>query len=69
MKINMIISIKLVIIYSINFLLVTTECPTPYSNCNLGKPGFINVHLVPHSHVIIYHILSVLSYFNKGFLE
>jgi hypothetical protein len=28
-----------------------TDCPDPYSHCSLGKPGFINVHLVPHTHV------------------
>jgi hypothetical protein len=26
------------------------ECPDAYSQCNLGKDGMINVHLVPHTH-------------------
>ena len=26
------------------------KCPKPYSNCNLGKDGMINVHLVSHTH-------------------
>lgn len=26
------------------------DCPVPYSQCNLGKPGMINVHIVPHTH-------------------
>jgi hypothetical protein len=25
-------------------------CPEPYSQCNLGKDGMINVHIVPHTH-------------------
>lgn len=25
-------------------------CPEPYSQCNLGKEGMINVHIVPHTH-------------------
>ena len=27
-----------------------SSCPEPYSQCNLGKYGMINVHLVPHTH-------------------
>ncbi len=30
--------------------ITTQECPPAYSNCNLGKEGFINVHLVAHTH-------------------
>ena len=26
------------------------DCPIPYSQCNLGKDGMINVHIVPHTH-------------------
>jgi hypothetical protein len=26
------------------------SCPHPYSQCNLGKNGMINVHIVPHTH-------------------
>ena len=26
------------------------QCPPAYSNCNLGKEGFVNVHLVAHTH-------------------
>ena len=25
-------------------------CPEPYSQCNLGNDGMINVHIVPHTH-------------------
>ncbi len=35
----------------LNILLINSECPMPYSSCNLGKPGFVNVHIVPHTHV------------------
>ena len=34
-----------------NVFPVITDCPRPYSHCNLGKEGFINVHIVPHTHV------------------
>lgn len=36
-----------------NLCLVKADCPKPYSNCHLGKEGFINVHIVPHTHVNI----------------
>ena len=26
------------------------KCGSPFKNCNLGKPGMINVHMVPHTH-------------------
>jgi hypothetical protein len=26
------------------------KCKKPYSHCNLGKDGMINVHLVSHTH-------------------
>ena len=26
------------------------NCPPPFSHCNLGKDGLINVHIVPHTH-------------------
>lgn len=45
-----ILLISLLIIFS-NAFLTQAECPEPYSHCNLGKPGFVNVHLVPHTHV------------------
>jgi hypothetical protein len=28
----------------------TKSCPDPYSKCNLGIDGMINVHIVPHTH-------------------
>ena len=40
------------VLFSYTFL-IQAECPEPYSHCNLGKPGFVNVHLVPHTHVNI----------------
>lgn len=31
-------------------VVVGQNCGSPYKNCNLGKDGMINVHLVPHTH-------------------
>jgi hypothetical protein len=31
-------------------LIGANSCPKPYEHCNVGKPGFINVHIVPHTH-------------------
>jgi len=41
---------KIFIFLTLGFL-VSGECPKPYSHCNLGKEGFTNVHIVPHTHV------------------
>ena len=43
------------LILLVNGLLAKEKCPKPYSHCNLGKPGFVNVHIVPHTHVLIIH--------------
>jgi hypothetical protein len=29
---------------------IVKSCPEPYSQCNLGKDGMINVHISPHTH-------------------
>jgi hypothetical protein len=26
------------------------KCPPAYSTCNLGKEGYVNVHLIAHTH-------------------
>ena len=39
------------------------SCPKPYSNCNLGKEGFINVHMVPHTHDDVGWLKTVDQYY------
>lgn len=50
-------SLKLLLFGIITFIISSTNagCPEPYSHCNAGKPGFVNVHLVPHTHVNQYY--------------
>jgi lysosomal alpha-mannosidase len=39
------------------------NCPSPYSTCNLGKEGFINVHIVPHTHDDVGWLKTVDEYY------
>lgn len=39
------------------------DCPAPYSSCNLGKDGYINVHLVSHTHDDVGWLKTVDQYY------
>lgn len=38
-------------------------CSSPYSNCDIGKPGHINVHIVSHTHNDVGWVKSLNEYF------
>ena len=40
-----------------------SSCKPAYSTCNLGKPGYINVHLVPHTHDDVGWLKTVDQYY------
>ena len=45
------------------------DCKPAYSTCNLGKPGFVNVHIVPHTHDDVGWLKTVDQYYygsNQG---
>ena len=51
LKQNLLIKIfGLLFCVSISFQKNADKCPLPYSQCELGKYGMINVHIVPHTH-------------------
>lgn len=39
------------------------NCPKPYSNCNLGKAGHINVHIIAHTHNDVGWVKSLNEYY------
>ena len=45
------------------FNLAKERCPKPYSRCNLGKEGYINVHMVPHTHDDVGWLKTVDQYY------
>jgi lysosomal alpha-mannosidase len=38
-------------------------CPKAYERCNLGKKGFINVHLIAHTHNDVGWVYTVDQYY------
>ena len=47
----------------------SNDCPPAYSTCNLGLEGYINVHVVPHTHDDVGWLKTVDQYYygsNQG---
>jgi len=53
----------LLIFLSIEPIWTTDTCPKAYSHCNLGKDGYINIHMVSHTHDDVGWLKTVDQYF------
>ena len=42
----------------------TQKCPDPYSNCEIGKADYVNVHIVPHTHDDVGWLKTADQYFD-----
>ena len=53
----------ILILNKIDFLSGNKNCKPAYSTCNQGKTGFINVHIVPHTHDDVGWLKTVDQYY------
>lgn len=56
---------RVVLLLYCGFVLVdaTETCPKAYGSCNLGKEGYINVHLISHTHDDVGWLNTVDEYY------